>query len=223
MTRPACIEKLASVIASVRRDHPTKVGIDGADGAGKTTLADELVVPLVRTGRQVIRASVDGFHNPKKFRYRRGVDSPDGYYLDTFDYPALQSQLLEPLSPGGTRRFRRAVFDYRNDRAVDAAEETAASNAILLFDGVFLQRPELADVWDIRIWVEAPFGVTVPRAVSRDRARGDASTDLEARYERRYVQGQLMYINQCEPMKRADIIVYNEDVSRPRLECRHLR
>ena len=222
MTRAPCIEKLASVIAAVRRNHPTRIRIDGVDGAGKTTLADELVVPLARTGRQTIRASVDGFHNPKEFRYRRGVDSPDGYYLDTFDYAALRSQLLEPLSPGGTRRYRRAVFDHRTDRAVDAGEETAASDAILLVDGVFLQRSELADVWDICIWVDAPFDVTVPRAVSRDRARGDVSTDLETKYERRYVRGQLMYIERCDPTRRADIIVYNEDVSRPRLAFRDL-
>jgi hypothetical protein len=39
-----------------------RVAIDGVDGVGKTTLADELVAPLQLLGRDVIRASIDGFH-----------------------------------------------------------------------------------------------------------------------------------------------------------------
>jgi uridine kinase len=144
MTRLVCLEQLAAAIASVRADHPTRVAIDGVDGVGKTTLAHELVEPLAATGRQVIRASVDGFHHPREARYRRGSDSAEGYFLDSFDYGALKSVLLDPLGPGGDRRFRSATFDYRIDRRVDAPLQTAAADAILLFDGVFLQRSELA-------------------------------------------------------------------------------
>ena len=76
------LEQLAAAIAARRLDHPTRVAIDGVDGSGKTTLADELVEPLRRAGRDVIRASVDGFHNPRAIRHRQGRDSADGYYLD---------------------------------------------------------------------------------------------------------------------------------------------
>ena len=90
MTRSDCIEQLAGAIASVRVDHPTRVAIDGVDGVGKTMLAEELVEPLARTGRQVLRASVDGLHRPRAARYQRGVDSGEGYFLDSFDYPTLE-------------------------------------------------------------------------------------------------------------------------------------
>jgi len=83
------LEQLAAAIAARRLDHPTRVAIDGVDGSGKTTLADELVEPLRRAGRDVIRASVDGFHNPRVVRYTRGPDSPEGYFLDSFDYATL--------------------------------------------------------------------------------------------------------------------------------------
>ena len=68
----------------------------------------------------MIRASIDGFHNPRAERYRRGVASAEGYFLDSFDYAELKSALLEPLGPSGGRRFRRAVFDFRSDRPVNA-------------------------------------------------------------------------------------------------------
>ena len=206
--RSVCLDQLAAAIAAVRVDHPTRVAIDGVDGVGKTTLAEELVEPLARTGRQIIRASVDGFHRPRAARYRRGADSPEGYFLDSFDYSALTAELLDPLGPDGARRFRSAAFDYRTDEPVNAPRQTARADAILLFDGVFLQRSELANSWDFRIWVEAPFDVTVPRAVRRD-AAGDHEAPLEAKYRRRYVPGQIMYLTQCSPRETADVIVNN--------------
>jgi len=138
MKRSDLIEELAAAIAAVRLPHPTRVGIDGVDAVGKTSLANELVEPLEKRGRHVVRASVDGFHHPKDIRYRRGSDSAEGYFFDSFNYPAVRSELLDPLGPQGTRLFRRAAFDYRVDRPVEMPEETANADTILLFDGVFL-------------------------------------------------------------------------------------
>jgi uridine kinase len=220
MTRSVCIEQLAASIAAVRLDHPTRVAIDGVDGAGKTRLAEELVEPLARKGRQVLRASIDGFHRPRAVRYQRGQDSADGYFLDSFDYPALKSELLEPLGPGGDRRFRPAVFDHRRDQPVDVAQQTAAVDAILLFDGVFLQRSELLHLWDLRIWVDAPFDVTVSRAVRRDAGGHDQDQEemIERKYRRRYVPGQVIYLSQCRPREAADIIVNNADLDNPSIQ-----
>jgi uridine kinase len=130
-----------------------RVAIDGIDAAGKTTLADDLAPLLEAGGRQVIRASLDGFHRPRSERYRRGADSPEGYHEDAFDYQALQTALLLPLGPAGNRRYRRAVFDFRQDSPLLTKEEVAPERAVLLFDGVFLLRPELTGLWDYRIFV----------------------------------------------------------------------
>ena len=72
MTRAECLISLAVRIAALRFDHPTRVAIDGVDGSGKTTLADEIVAPISTMGRQVIRASADNFLKPRADRYRRG-------------------------------------------------------------------------------------------------------------------------------------------------------
>ena len=217
MNRATCIQQLASAIAAVRVSHPTRVAIDGVDGVGKTRLADELVRPLAATGREVIRASVDGFHRPRAVRYQRGRDSAEGYFLDSFDHAALLRQLLDPLGPGGSRRFRTAVFDHRVDQPVDVEPRTAADNAVVLVDGVFLQRPELAGSWDVRIWVDAPFAITVQRAVARD-AQGASDDDaVRAHYERRYVPGQVLYLTRCRPRESADVVVNNADLESPEL------
>lgn len=224
MNRTACLEKLVAAIVAVQLGHPTRVAIDGVDGSGKTTLADELVDPIRRAGREVIRASVDDFHNPRAVRYALGYDSPEGYFRDSFNYAALRRELLEPLGPTGDRRFRTAVFDYRSDRAVEAPLRHARRADVLLFDGIFLLRPELDGFWDVTVWLDVPFEVTVERAVARDARTGSVDpAGVRAKYGRRYVPGQRLYLDQVQPNKRADIVFSNADLDRSRIEFRDTR
>ena len=111
MNRLELIRDLVTRITGIATSHPLRVAIDGVDGAGKTSLAEELRDALTSGGRPVVRASIDGFHNPRSVRYARGRRSPEGYYRDSFDHTALVANLLEPLGPHGSRVYRRAVFD----------------------------------------------------------------------------------------------------------------
>ncbi|HKV84636.1 MAG TPA: hypothetical protein VJN88_08770 [Ktedonobacterales bacterium] len=220
MRRNEMIERLVELITACPVAHPLRVAIDGVDASGKTTLADELAAPLVARGRPVIRASIDGFHRPRAERYQRGPDSPEGYYHDAFAYPALREHLLRPLGPGGSRRYRRAVFDVRADRALPVNEEGAPEDAILLLDGVFLLRPELDDLWDYRVFVDVPFEVTLARATRRDLALFGSTEAVVARYERRYIPGQRLYLREARPLERADVVVENADPEDARLVLR---
>jgi hypothetical protein len=138
--RAAVLDRVAASLLARPPVGTVRVGIDGVDGAGKTMFADELRARLIPSGRPVIRATVDGFHNPKSVRYRRGRSSPEGFYRDSYDYATLQRVLLDPLGPGGTGRFRPAVFDVDADVAVDTPDEQALPGSILLLDGIFLHR-----------------------------------------------------------------------------------
>jgi uridine kinase len=205
----------------VDRPHPVRVAIDGPDAAGKTILADELAPLLAASGRAVIRASIDGFHRPRAERLARGPESPEGYYSDSFDYPALRRVLLEPLGPGGDRRIRRRVFDFRTDQPVECPLEAAPADAILLFDGVFLLHRELRDVWDFSVFVAAPFDETVRRAAARDGQLFGSEEAARRRYAARHVPGQRLYFELETPQDRADAIVDNTDPRRPRIRMRY--
>jgi uridine kinase len=211
MERTALLEVLVDQITRVVRPHPIRVAVDGVDGAGKTALADELAAPLRRRGSPVIRASIDGFHNPRSLRYRLGRGSPEGYFRDSFNYEALTTALLDPLGPGGSLRYRRAVFNYHTDSEVQTPSELAPPDSILLFDGVFLHRPELRMYWDFSLFLDAPFEVTISRCALRDRR----SPDVNAAENRRYVEGQKLYLRQCEPKLVANIVINNEDLMSP--------
>jgi uridine kinase len=214
--RATLLQRLALLLLERERPHPLRVAIDGPDAAGKTTLGDELAEHLAGK-RPVIRAGIDDFHNPREYRLRRGADSPEGYYLDSFDYEALREALLDPLGPGGSGRYRRATFDYRTDEKVAAPEEQAPPGTILLFDGVFLLRPELRPFWDFSIFVHVDFDEIVRRAEARDRELMGGAEAVRERYRNRYIPGQELYFSSCAPQEVADVVLDNTNVLEPEL------
>jgi uridine kinase len=216
--RVQIISDLANRINAIKLDHPIRVAIDGIDAAGKTCLGDELQFAFTTYDRPVIRASIDGFHNPKALRYSQGRNSPQGYFEDSFNYDALREYLLHPLGPGGDRTYRTSCFDYRANRNVLFKPSRASDNSILLFDGIFLLRSELADQWDYSIFVDVSFEVSLARAQSRDSGSGDPVESVEQLYRERYFPGQRLYLDSCRPKLKANVLVRNESIEHPVLE-----
>jgi uridine kinase len=204
------VRALLDRILAQRPGYPLRVAIDGPDAAGKTTLADTLAAQLAGH-RPTIRASIDGFHHPRHVRYRRGQLSPEGYYHDAFDFDAVRQLVLRPLGPGGDRWYRRAIFDHRTDTALDLPAERAPEDAVLLFDGVFLQRRELRDHWDLRVFVNVSAEVAVRRALVRDAELLGGAGVVEQRYRHRYLPGQRLYREQCAPAQWADFVIDTTD------------
>jgi uridine kinase len=215
--RDAVLTRLADMIAAIRLSHVVRVAIDGVDAAGKTTLPDELRPLLEARGRPVLRATIDGFHRPRAERYRRGPTSPDGYYRDSFDYDALRRELLQPLGPGGSGRYRSRVFDLHADEAVGDPPASAPEGAVLLLDGVFLLRPELNDLWDFRVVVEVHADEALRRALVRDEDLFGSPDEALRRYRNGCVPGQRLYLDEVDPVSLADVVIENTDVSSPAL------
>jgi uridine kinase len=174
----------------------TFVGIDGVDGAGKTMFADELARQF--GDGVVIRASVDGFHNPRKKRYAQGKDSPRGFFEDSYNYPILQQLLLDPLRASSPMRHCCAYFDHRSDSEVDLDWKDAPQSGVLIVDGIFLHRPELVDYWDYSIFLEVSRLESLQRGIDRDGSKG-AKADLSDPVHRRYIEFVIVYLGGDQP------------------------
>jgi uridine kinase len=211
LTAPVRAALISGIADDVRRQDARRVAIDGVDGAGKTHFADELAEALSSRGCPVIRASVDGFHDPPEVRHRRGRGSPEGYFHDSYDYPRMIEVLLDPLRPGGSRRYVRAVYDVHAESPVQLAPETAAPDAVLVLDGIFAHRGELAGFWEYSVFLHVPFEVSIPRGA----ARGYGHPDPAAESNRRYLEGQRLYLAECDPESRATVVIDNTDLARP--------
>ncbi len=213
--RRGVLDRIARAIAALPGDRIVRVAVDGVDGAGKTWFADELARSPDLAGRAAIRASVDGFHHPRAVRYRRGRDSPDGFYLDSYDYAALRHELLDPLGPGGSGRYRTAIFDQPADRPIVTDQAVAPAGAVLILDGIFLHRPELRACWDLSIFLDVAFAVSIPRGASR--GPGFGSPDPAAASNRRYIDGQRRYLRECRPSGAATVLIDHNDLGHPRI------
>jgi uridine kinase len=217
-TREDLLGRLTGEIRSATTTHPLRVAVDGPPAAGKTTLADELEAVIRAQGRDVIRATIDDFLFPRAQRYRRGRYSAEGCYFDAHDRDAMCRVLLDPLGPEGDRRFRTAVYDRETDATVTLPVATADADAVLLFDGVFLLRPELIDRWDLSIFVSVAFDRTLERARARGAAHAGPTTDadeIERSWRHRYIPSQRLYFAQARPSDHADVVVHNDELQRP--------
>ncbi|MDT5181078.1 MAG: uridine kinase [Mycobacterium sp.] len=190
-----------------------RVAVDGPDGAGKTRFADALAEVLRTEGRSVVRVSVDGFHQPRTVRYRRGRDSPEGFWLDSYDYQRFRDDVLDPFGPGGSRRYRAGAHDVATDSSLTPAVQVAEPGSVLVVDGIFLHRDEVVDAWDLSVFLDAPFTETARRMAERD----GTHPDPEHPRTRRYVEGQRLYYAACQPQQRADILIDNSDYHLPRI------
>ena len=186
-SRHLVLEELGDALAAVRAsDRLTRIGIDGVDGAGKTSLAKEVAQLLTKRSRPCVRVSLDFFERSPAERYARGELSPEGYYLDGFDVERLRAHIL---SIGGPPEL------------------------VVVVDGIFLQRPELADLWDAAVWVEADLDVAAERALPR---LDSIDAELE-RYCFRYLPAQRRYIEEQRPYERAEYVLRNTELDEPEL------
>lgn len=184
------------------------VAIDGIDGSGKTTFADDLADLLRESGLTVIRISLDDYLNPQSKRYAQGRFSGKGYFEDSYDYQRFTEEVLEPLSSEGSGRYRTAGYDRQAERELSSPWQVAPDDAVVLIDGLFMHRSDWCrtsgrKLWDLSVWLEVPFDEALRRRAARD----GGSADLADPDNARYVEGQELYLSNCDPRSRADLVI----------------
>jgi uridine kinase len=194
------------VKGTARRGRPALVAVDGVDGSGKTTFAHGLAEAYESTGRPVHVVHLDDYLNPRAVRYRLGRGSPEGYLADTYDLDALRTHVLQPLrSRGGGRTIQVRWFDHRADAPVHVDPAAVSDDAVVIVEGMFLHRDDLAKQWDVSVFLDVPFRTSVARMARRD----GSDPDPEHPSNHRYVQGQRLYLATCQPHQRATWVIDN--------------
>jgi molybdopterin-guanine dinucleotide biosynthesis protein A/uridine kinase len=173
-------------------DRPCVVAIDGPSGAGKSTLAAALAL---RTGATVIEG--DDFysaHLPDLDRPAREAMSDAEAAASIIDWRRLRDEALVPLSRRRTARY--APFDWEAYDGSLGPLKTRGAADVVIVDGVYSARPELADLVDIRVLLEVPVEVRLRRLADRPDA-----PDLARFWDR----AEQHYFSQICPPHRFDL------------------
>ncbi|MBO0899178.1 uridine kinase [Cellulomonas sp. zg-ZUI222] len=192
---------VARMLDALPRGRRALVAVDGIGAAGKTTLTARLAARV--PDRPVVVLHADDFFHPSAVRHARGRMSPEGFWLDAYDYRALIDLALAPLGPGGDGRYVTASFDRERDRTAPAPTLRAPDDALVLVEGTFLHRDELWHRWDWSMYLHVPFEVGAHRMVARDGVDPDATRGPLARY----AGAQQLYLAAAEPWRRASLVV----------------
>jgi uridine kinase len=207
LSRSEVIAALADEILHNYGKGRAIVAVDGLDGAGKTVFADALAAQLGIGHRAVFRASIDDFHQSRARRYARGKESPEGFYRDSYDYPTFKRVLTEPFRTGWIGSFNLKAFDLKRDLPFPPVWSSGPRDALLIVDGIFLNRPELRGIWNFSIWLEVDPEVAAERMLERDGSPVNPE---------RYSGGQAIYLAESGPREAATAIIDNNDFDHPR-------
>lgn len=138
------------------------IGITGASGSGKTTLAGRL---LDHFGDRAVCISLDSYYKdfpdlPFEKRAALNFDAPDIH-----DHALLESDLRRLMAGEPAPRRVYDFVTYR--RAPD--DGLVEPHPILIVEGIHIfARPEVRDMFDLRVFTELDPDVCILRRVRRD-------------------------------------------------------
>ena len=167
------------------------IGIDGCGGAGKSTLANKIKSNF----STVTIVHMDDFYLPSaKIENENPTNKSIGA---DFDWKRLLEEVLNPISNGLEGRYKR--YDWEKDSLVGS--HIVSASGIVIIEGVYATRQELAGMYDLKIWVNCPRETRIKRGIARD---GEAARDM---WENNWMVAEDMYVESHKPHEFADFII----------------
>lgn len=198
----SAIDEIVALVRGVSSQHPSPrvVAIDGPSGAGKSSLAQPLAL---RLGATVV--ATDDFFAAEIPDSQWDVWTPEQRAARVVDWPRLRIEALGPLLAGKHARWH--PFDFAAGPRADGsysisnAWRDCAPAPVILLEGAYSGRPEMRDVIDLAILVDAP------RAVRHARLRDREEPDFLLAWHKRWDAVEDWYFAAIAPSSRFDLVV----------------
>ncbi len=207
------VRALASEILHNYGHGRTLVAVDGADGSGTKQFADDLAELFRFFGHAAFRASINDFYRTWSERDGHGRDTGASYYHDTIDYSLLRRVLIDPYRMGGSTGFVTAGFDRMSNTGFEPTWESGPPDAVLIVDGVFLNRPEMRGLWHYSLLLQVPDEVAFARLDAASPGDGSAPAAVSNAALR---EAQELYVAESSPEAAATALIDNSDPRHPR-------
>ena len=204
------LKAVETVVAAIRArsvDAPRLVvAFDGRSGSGKSTVAagvaeavDAVVVPC----DDFFAASVSDAEWDRR--------TPEQRAGDAIDWRRLRREAIDPLRAGRTARWY--AFDFlagpRRDGTypLQTTPTERVPKRIVVLDGAYSARPELADVLDLTVLVEAALTTRETRLAAREAA------DVLQQWHARWDVAEEHYFRHVRPPSAFDIVLQTDGVA----------
>jgi len=177
------------------------IGIAGGSGSGKTLVARTIIRDLGSS--RVAIVDQDSYYRdlddiPMAERDLRNFDHPDA-----FDNELLRSHVRDLLDG---RMIEQPIYDYTRHARLKESK-TIGDHAVIVLEGILIfTDPELRDLMDIKLFIDADPDVRLLRRIERDiKERGRSIETILRQYQ---ATVRPMHLQFVEPSKRhADLIV----------------
>jgi uridine kinase len=175
------------------RPDPTLVALDGRSAAGKSTLA-AVVAPVV--GAAVIDG--DDFYSGGSAETWDAMSAAEkaSHCIDW----RRQRPVLETLARGERASWRS--YDWQADDGSLADPPVICDPAsVIILDGAYSARPELADLFHLRVLLDAPADLRERRLVQRE------GEDFRVDWNRRWDDAEQWYFAEVMPPEAFDLVL----------------
>jgi molybdopterin-guanine dinucleotide biosynthesis protein A/uridine kinase len=147
----AAASSISELVAERRAeaDRPVVIAIDGPSCAGKSILATAVAL---RSGATVVEG--DDFYRhtlPRLTATQRSAMSDAAVVDAVIDWERLRDEALLPLRAGGSATYQ--PYDWDADDGRLAPPKTIQPADLIIVEGVYAARPELADLVDAAVYL----------------------------------------------------------------------
>lgn len=179
---------------------PLLVGIGGGTASGKTTVAARIAEAL---GTTAAILDMDSYYQDRSHLTPAERDALNFDHPDAFDVPLMAAQLAA-LRRGEV--IEKPVYSFATHTREARTERVEPARVVLVEGILTLAIPEIAALFDIKIYVDTDDDIRVIRRLTRDvKERGRDFDSVVSQY---LDTVRPMHLGFVEPSKRhADIII----------------
>jgi molybdopterin-guanine dinucleotide biosynthesis protein A/uridine kinase len=196
------VSSILDLVAQRQRevDRPVVVAIDGPSCSGKSILAAAV---SLRTGGSVLAG--DDFYRsmlPRMAGSQREAMSDAAVVASVIDWQRLRDEGLTALRAGDAATFQPYDWDANDGRL--AAPKIIPAAKVIILEGVYAARPELADLIDLAVYL----GVDPKVRADRYAQRGD-----DPKWREFWERGEVHYFGAVRPPLSFDLQLDDQDLT----------
>lgn len=169
------------------------VGINGIDCSGKTTFAKSL---------------------SKYFTHQKIAN--DRLDIDNFNNPVIENETYKAFISGSwdeedLNKYYEMIINYSDViRAISASKN---KYPLVIFDGIFIYKPQLMDLFDLKIYLDIDISLGRKRFAKRRGLKQD-KRPFEI-YDEIWMLSHIKYESAVHPKRISDLVIDYNDKSRP--------